>query len=49
MEVGGAVSRIVRQTALESAQASTPRFKAAARAMVDYDSTVATIEELTLA
>jgi hypothetical protein len=49
VEVGGAVSRIVGRTALQSAQASTPRLKAAARAIVDYDSTVVTIEELTLA
>jgi hypothetical protein len=49
VEVGGAVSRIVGRTALESAQASAPRLKAAARAMVDYDSTIATIEELSLA
>ncbi len=49
VEVGGAVSRIVGRTALQSALASTPRLKAAARAIVDYDSTVTTIEELTLA
>ncbi|KAL3801894.1 hypothetical protein ACHAW5_008680 [Stephanodiscus triporus] len=47
VEVGGAVSRIVGRTALQSAQASAPRLKAAARAIVDYDSTVATIEDLT--
>ncbi|KAL3822994.1 hypothetical protein ACHAXA_008134 [Cyclostephanos tholiformis] len=49
VEVGGALSRIVGRTALQSAQASTPRLKAAARAIVDYDTTAATIEELTLA
>lgn len=49
VEVGGAVSRIVGRTALESAQASAPRLKAAARAMVDYDSNIAQIEELAIA
>ena len=46
VEVSGAVSRIVGRTALQSAQASAPRIKAAARAIVDYDSTTATLEEL---
>jgi len=46
VEVGGAVSRIVGRTALQSAQASAPRLKAAARALVDYDSATATLEEL---
>ena len=49
VEVGGAVSRIVGRTALESAHASAPRLKAAARAMVDYDSNIAQIEELAIA
>lgn len=46
VEVSGAVSRIVGRTALQSVQTSAPRLKAAARAMVDYDSTTATLEEL---
>eukprot|EP00578_Thalassiosira_sp_NH16_P025641 CAMPEP_0181102876 /NCGR_PEP_ID=MMETSP1071-20121207/14556_1 /TAXON_ID=35127 /ORGANISM="Thalassiosira sp., Strain NH16" /LENGTH=408 /DNA_ID=CAMNT_0023185893 /DNA_START=90 /DNA_END=1316 /DNA_ORIENTATION=- len=46
VEVGGAVSRIVGRTALQSYQTSAPRLKAVARAMVDYDSTTATLEEL---
>ena len=46
VEVSGAVSRIVGRTALQSAQASAPRIKAVARAIVDYDSTTATLEEL---
>lgn len=46
VEVSGAVSRIVGRTALQSAQASAPRIKAAARAMVEYDSTTATLDEL---
>ncbi|KAL7541234.1 hypothetical protein ACHAXR_010739 [Thalassiosira sp. AJA248-18] len=46
VEVGGAVSRIVGRTALQSVETSAPRIKAAARAMVDYDSTTATLEEL---
>jgi len=46
VEVGGAVSRIVGRTALQSVQTSAPRLKAAARAMVDYDSTTATLEDL---
>jgi len=46
VEVGGAVSRIVGRTALRSVQTSAPRLKAAARAMVDYDSAAATLEEL---
>lgn len=44
--MSGAVSRIVGRTALQSVQTSAPRLKAAARAMVDYDSTTATLEEL---
>ncbi|KAL9190814.1 hypothetical protein ACHAXT_000520 [Thalassiosira profunda] len=46
VEVGGAVSRIVGRTALSVSESSAPRLKAAARAMVDYESTTATIEEL---
>jgi len=46
VEVSGAVSRIVGRTALQSMQTSAPRLKAAARALVDYDSTTATQEEL---
>lgn len=46
VEVGGAVSRIVGRTALQTAQTSAPRLKAAARALVDVDSTTATLEEL---
>ena len=46
-EVGGAVSRVVGRTALQSAKASAPRLQAAARAMVDYDTTKTTIDELT--
>lgn len=47
VEVGGAVSRVVGRTALQSAKASAPRLQAAARAMVDYDTTISTIDELT--
>jgi hypothetical protein len=47
VEVGGAVSRVVGRTALQSAKASAPRLQAAARAMVDYDTTKTTIDELT--
>lgn len=46
VEVGGAVSRIVGRTALETAKASAPRVKAVARAALDYDVTTATLEEL---
>ena len=46
VEVTGAVSRIVGRTALQSAQASAPRLKAVARAVVDYDSNVNTMEEM---
>ncbi|KAL7540365.1 hypothetical protein ACHAWF_006661 [Thalassiosira exigua] len=45
VEVGGAVSRIVGRTALQSVQSSAPRLKAAARVMVDYDRVTATLEE----
>jgi hypothetical protein len=37
MEVGGAMSRTMRRTALESAQASVPQLKAAEWAMLDKD------------
>ncbi|KAL7514091.1 hypothetical protein ACHAXN_011370 [Cyclotella atomus] len=47
VEVTGAVSRIVGRTALQSVQMSAPRIKAVARAVVDYDSTVNTMEEMT--
>jgi hypothetical protein len=47
VEVGGAVSRVVGRTALQSAKASAPRLQAAARAMVEYDTTISTIDELT--
>ena len=46
VEVTGAVSRIVGRTALQSAKASAPRLKAVARAVVDYDSNVNTMEEM---
>ncbi|KAL7480397.1 hypothetical protein ACHAW6_006086 [Cyclotella cf. meneghiniana] len=46
VEVTGAVSRIVGRTALQSVQTSAPRLKAVARAVVDYDSTVNTMEEM---
>ena len=46
VEVGGAVSRIVGRSALQTTKVAAPRLKAAARAMVDYDSTTATLEEL---
>ena len=46
VEVGGAFSRIVGRTALETAKASAPRVKAVARAALDYDVTTATLEEL---
>jgi hypothetical protein len=46
VEVGGAVSRIVGRTALQSVKASAPRVKAVARAALDYDTTTATLEEL---
>ena len=46
VEVGGAVSRIVGRTALQSVQASAPRVRAVARAALDYDTTTATLEEL---
>ena len=46
VEVGGAVSRIVGRTALQSVQASAPRVRAVARAALDYDTTTATFEEL---
>ena len=46
VEVSGAVSRIVGRTALQSVEKSAPRIKAAARAMVDYDTTASTLEEL---
>lgn len=46
VEVGGAVSRILGRTALQSVQTSAPRLKAAARALVDYDSNTASLEEL---
>ena len=46
VEVGGAVSRIVGRTALQSTEVAAPRIKAAARAIVDYDSTTATLEEV---
>ena len=45
VEVGGAVSRIVGRTALQSTEVAAPRIKAAARAIVDYDSTTTTLEE----
>lgn len=47
VEVGGAVSRVVGRTALQSAKASAPRLQAAARAIVDYDTSKSTIDELT--
>ena len=43
VEVGGAVSRIVGRTALQSTEVAAPRIKAAARAIVDYDSATATL------
>ena len=46
VEVGGAVSRILGRTALQSVQTSAPRLKAAARALVDCDSNTASLEEL---
>ena len=46
VEVGGAVSRIVGRTALQTAKASAPRVRAVARAALDYDTTTATLEEL---
>lgn len=46
VEVTGAVSRIVGRTALQSVQISAPRLKAVARAVVDYDNTVNTMEEM---
>jgi hypothetical protein len=51
VEVGGAVSRIVGRTALQSVKASAPRVKAVARAaFLDYDTTTPTtantLEEL---
>ncbi|KAL3791596.1 hypothetical protein HJC23_012186 [Cyclotella cryptica] len=46
VEVTGAVSRIVGRTALQSVQTSAPRLKAVARAVVDYDSTVNSMEEM---
>lgn len=46
VEIGGAASRIVGRTALQSVQTSAPRIKAAARALVDYDKAVDTLEEL---
>ncbi len=46
VEVTGAVSRIVGRTALQSVQTSAPRLKAAARAVVDYDNTVNSMEEM---
>ena len=46
VEVGGAVSRIVGRTALQTAKASAPRVKAVARAALDYDATTATLEDL---
>ena len=46
VEVGGAVSRIVGRTALQTAKASVPRVRAVARAALDYDTTTATLEEL---
>ncbi len=46
VEVGGAVSRTLGRTALETAKASAPRVKAVARAALDYDVTTATLEEL---
>lgn len=46
VEVTGAVSRIVGRTALQSVKTSAPRIKAVARAVVDYDSTVNTMEEM---
>ena len=46
VEVGGAVSRIVGRTALQTAKASAPRVRAVARAASDYDTTTATLEEL---
>ena len=45
VEVGGAVSRIVGRTALQTAKASAPRVRAVARAALDYDTTTA-CEEL---
>eukprot|EP00984_Skeletonema_dohrnii_P005976 scaffold2118_cov125-Skeletonema_dohrnii-CCMP3373.AAC.5 len=39
VEVGGAVSRIVGRTALQTAKASAPRVRAVARAALDYDTT----------
>lgn len=46
VEVGGAVSRILGRTTLQSVQTAAPRLKAAARAIVDYESTAASLEEL---
>lgn len=46
VEVTGAMSRIVGRTALQSVQVSAPRLKAVARAVVDYDNTINTMEEL---
>ena len=46
VEVTGAVSRIVGRTALKSVQTTTPRLQAAARAVVDYDSTTSILAEM---
>ncbi len=46
---GGVLGNGAEVGGLQSTQASTPRLKAGARAIVDYDSTVTTFEELTLA
>mmetsp|Transcript_7938 Transcript_7938/g.17448 ORF Transcript_7938/g.17448 Transcript_7938/m.17448 type:complete len:573 (+) Transcript_7938:275-1993(+) len=46
VEVTGAVSRIVGRTALRSAQSTAPRLRAAARAVVEYDTATNTLAEL---